>query len=205
MSPVISCDLRSSFGAVRNQGSRPTCVAFAVSDAHAAARGTFAALSVEHVYFHAVRRTPGGNPQNGVSLGKMLDAVRIDGQAGERGWPYLVSLPSDLTKWAPPATATPVFRRDSITVGASINMIVSQLDSGIPPVLTFMISLAFCEAEKGIVEPRSLDADVGWHAVIAVGHAQTGGKLWLLVRNSWGEAWGNGGYAWSIQIIWHRA
>jgi C1A family cysteine protease len=196
MSPVISCDLRPSFGATRNQGSRPTCVAFAVSDAHAAARGDSAPLSVEHIYFHAVQRTPGGHPQDGVSLANILDALRMDGQAAESGWPYLDSIPNDLGQWLPPATATPLFKRESTTANADIDMIVTQLDSGVPPVVTFMASLAFCEADTGFVEPRTSDADVGWHAVIVVGHAQKGGRRLLLVRNSWGETWGIDGYAW---------
>lgn len=196
MSVTVSCDLRASFGGIRNQGSRPTCVAFAVSDAHAAARGSVAPLSVEHLYHHAVRRTAGGHPDHGVSLGRMLEALRYDGQSVESGWPYIAQLPTDLSLWVPPATATPVFKRDSATRGAAINTIIEQLDIGIPVVVTFLVSEAFCRAEGGVIESHSSDADVDWHAVIAVGHAQARAKRLLLVRNSWGEAWGLGGYAW---------
>ena len=130
MSLVISCDLRPAFGPVRDQGSRPTCVAFAVSDTHAVARGAFAALSVEHLYYYAVQRTPGAHPNDGVSLPTILEALRLDGQAAEAGWPYLNSLPVDLTSWSPPATATPVFKRDSMAVALVIDAIMKQLDTG---------------------------------------------------------------------------
>ena len=83
MSPVILCDLRRSFGAIRNQGSRPTCVAFAVTDAHAVTRDDLTELSVEHLYYHAVQRTPSGHPKDGVSLPKILEALLFDGQAAE--------------------------------------------------------------------------------------------------------------------------
>jgi C1A family cysteine protease len=63
-------------------------------------------------------------------------------------------------------------------------------------VITFKVSLAFCSAETGTVRPSTSDTDIGWHAVIAVGHGQNGGKRLLLVRNSWGETWGHEGYAW---------
>lgn len=196
MSIVASCDLRTFFGDVRNQGTRPTCVAFAISDAHAAARGKLAPLSVEHLYYHALRRTPGGHPNDGVTLDCILEALRHDGQSPESGWPYLAQLPTDLSLWAPPATATPVFTRDSVTSGAVVDAIFKHLDEGVPVVVTFLVSEAFCRAENGVVEPQNSDPNVGWHAVIVVGHAKADIKRFLLVRNSWGESWGCGGYAW---------
>lgn len=196
MSLLVSADLRPSFGAIRNQGSRPTCVAFATSDAHAVARGPFAALSVEHLYYHAVRRTPGGDPGNGVTLNKILEALRGDGQSLEEGWLYLNLLPADLTSWAPPATATPVFKRQSSSEAAAVDTIIAHLDNGNPVIVTIKISVAFCSAHAGLVESAPSDSDVGWHAVIAVGYGQKNGRRLLLVRNSWGQSWGLEGYAW---------
>ena len=196
MSLSVLFDLRPSFGPVRNQGARPTCLAFAVSDAHAAARGSIEALSAEHLYFHAVQRTPGGHPRDGVTLRTILDALRLDGQSAETGWPYLDSLPADLKLWLPPATAQPVFKRESVTGPSGIDLILGYLASGMPTVITLMISVAFCQPEGGIVTARPADPDLAWHAVIAVGEAKDSDRRLLLIRNSWGEAWGIGGYAW---------
>ena len=80
MSISIGRDLRSRFGAIRDQGSRPTCLAFAVSDAHAVARGPFDPLSVEQLYYHAVQRTPGGDPAAGVNLPAILAAYGMTGR-----------------------------------------------------------------------------------------------------------------------------
>jgi C1A family cysteine protease len=193
VSLIVSCDLRSSFGNIRDQGARPTCVAFAVSDAHASARGVSELLSVEHLYFHAVVRTSGGHPNEGVSLTKTLEALRLDGQSVETGWPYLDALPADLTSWVAPSTAVPVFKRDRATRVASI---LAALDAGQPVVVTFMVSMAFCMAPAGIVHPVTSDTDIDWHAVVAVGHGRIGTKPFILVRNSWGESWGDGGYGW---------
>ncbi len=38
MTPVVQQDLRFRFGTARDQGARPTCLAFAASDTHAALR-----------------------------------------------------------------------------------------------------------------------------------------------------------------------
>lgn len=34
------------------------------------------------------------------------------------------------------------------------------------------------------------------HAVIAVGHGDVRGQRAVLIRNSWGDGWGAGGYGW---------
>jgi len=193
VSLIVSCDLRKSFGDIRDQGTRPTCVAFAVSDAHAVARGPYEALSVEQLYFHAVRRTSGGHPNDGVSLTAALEALRHDGQSVEGGWPYLDALPPDLATWIPPETAAPVFKRDGAATVASL---LDELDAGYPAIITFMVSMAFCTASAGIVHSVPSDTDVGWHAVVAVGHGRMDGRQFVLVRNSWGQSWGNAGYGW---------
>src|SRR4051812_37077844 len=106
-----SCDLRSAFGPARNQGDRPTCLAFAMSDAHSAVRGDLKFMSPEHLYFHAVKRSAGCHPDDGVALQEACEALKQDGQSIEAGWPYLGAIPSNPALWVPPATAAPVFRR----------------------------------------------------------------------------------------------
>jgi C1A family cysteine protease len=34
------------------------------------------------------------------------------------------------------------------------------------------------------------------HAVVAVGHGTTSDQTAILIRNSWGAEWGEGGHAW---------
>jgi hypothetical protein len=47
---TVQKDLRSELGAARNQGPRPTCLAFAASDAHAALRPGWSPLSCEFAF-----------------------------------------------------------------------------------------------------------------------------------------------------------
>lgn len=115
----IQHDLRSTLGPVRDQGQRPTCLAFAASDAHAQARGKRVALSCEFAFYHAQRRS-GRTATQGATLPHMLNALREDGQPVEAGWPYLVSLPLDLAEWRPPAGATPLFGRRASAIPVSV-------------------------------------------------------------------------------------
>jgi hypothetical protein len=194
---VLRCDLRVAFGPARNQGDRPTCVAFALSDAHSAARGTLTTMSPEHLYFHAVQRTSGGHPDDGVPLVPACDALKFDGQAAETGWPYLNALPLDLTLWKPPPSAVPLFLHGSEAASENIAEVTSRLDAGQPVVLILLLGERFYEPLDGIVSLGPDDADVGYHAVIAVGHGQSAaGEECILIRNSWGVDWAFDGHAW---------
>src|SRR5437762_10699789 len=106
-SPTIKTDLRRLFGPVRDQGQRPTCLAFAASDAHAALRGAWSPLSCEYIFFRAQQRS-NRKPTEGATLPSILEALRDDGQPHEAGWEYLVQLPADLTQWRPPADVAPL-------------------------------------------------------------------------------------------------
>ncbi len=194
---TICSDLRAAFGAARHQGDRPTCLVFALSDAHSAARGAREVLSAEHLYYHAVKRTVGGHPAKGVALPQACDALKLDGQSLESGWPYLSALPSDLAHWTPPTTAAPLFRRGTQLTKAKIPEIISRLDAGQPVVVTFLMGARFYVPFEGRVEPGPNDADIAYHAVVAVGHGKSAANEdYLLIRNSWGEDWALEGYAW---------
>src|SRR5574337_269695 len=107
----ISVDLRSKFGPARNQGSRPTCIAFATSDLHAASRSAkFIALSTEFLFYHSVQRSPMKNPAKGVSLSAIGTTLKQEGQPIETDWPYLSVLPNPLSAWKPPSGLT-VFKQ----------------------------------------------------------------------------------------------
>jgi hypothetical protein len=193
----IRCDLRSAFEETRDQGDRPTCLAFALSDAHCAARGVVEALSVEHLYYHAVKRTPGGHPEKGVALPAAQEALRLDGQSAETGWPYLAAVPSDLAQWKPPSGATPLFRRELQHTPPKVSDIVARLDTGQPVVLILMLGERFYNPIDGLVAVGPNDADTDYHAIVAVGHGDdSSGEVCILVRNSWGQGWALEGYGW---------
>jgi C1A family cysteine protease len=193
----VTCDLRGEFGQVRDQGSRPTCLAFATSDAHAGLRKPWEPLSAEFIFYHAQRR--GGRAfDTGASLPDMLTALREDGQPLEGAWPYLTTLPAKLADYGPPSNVT-VFRRAGDHVAGDIAEIVASLDAGQPVLVLLMLSNSFyMPDETGLVmaAPGEAPDPLRRHAVIAVGHGTRGGEPIILVRNSWGEGWGLKGHAW---------
>lgn len=195
MSVTIEKDLRSAFGIARDQDPRPTCMAFAASDAHAGARSGWDPLSVEWAYYHALKRE-GGVPHRGVLMGTMLDTLRSDGQPAEKKWPYIDQLFTDLTGWQPPA-ADPIFKRDSTQLNAVVADIIDELDADRPVLFTMSVSRSFFTPDSdGVVaaveplEPKRV------HALVAVGHGRRRADRFILIRNSWGVSWGMAGHAW---------
>jgi hypothetical protein len=195
---IVGTDLRPMFGTARDQGQRPTCLAFAASDAHAALRPDWTPLSCEFAFYHAQRRSS-SSPMQGATLGSMLDALRHDGQPAEAGWPYLTNLPSDHADWLPPANVSPIFRRGGAAASDVLATVVGKLDQQDPVILLTTLSRSFfAPTIDGIVDPSQGEAPdpALRHAIIAVGHGTINGSTAILIRNSWGPAWGISGHAW---------
>ncbi|MEY9538077.1 hypothetical protein ABIE85_001137 [Bradyrhizobium diazoefficiens] len=188
-------DLRGSFGAARDQNPRPTCLAFAASDTHAALRPGWTPLSAEWAYYHAVKRD-GGLPQDGSTLASMLATIKHDGQPAESEWPYIQTAAINISSWLPTASPSALFFRDHAACGATLTDVVDQLDSGVPVLITMTLSDAFYMPDTGVVDRVEAIDSTRRHAVVAVGYGERAGKMVILVRNSWGEGWGLEGYAW---------
>jgi hypothetical protein len=198
MSVMVTVDLRPQFGPARDQGKRPTCLAFATSDVHAALRGAWQALSTEFAFYHAQQRG-GRMPSEGTTLPSMLQAIREDGQPAETAWPYLIDTPADLSLWLPPSGASPVFRRAGRGTNGNVNAIITELDQSKPVIVLMRLSASFFRASAdGIIdEAPGEKPDLHLrHAVIALGHGTRGSDRVVLVRNSWGPRWGLQGCAW---------
>jgi C1A family cysteine protease len=194
----IVVDLRNRFDAARDQNPRPTCMAFAASDAHSFARGSLDPLSVEYAFFFAVQRTNERDPSKGVPFSVMSQAISVDGQPPETSWPYQ-NKPVVPTSWKPPTNIGDVHRRNSRPLSSSgIDSICNELDSGKPVIVVMDVSLSFFRVtpQTDVLLAPATEPRINTHAVIAVGYGNNGSARCILIRNSWGKKWFHAGYGW---------
>lgn len=194
---IVRRDLRGRFGPARDQGGRETCLAFALSDAHAVARGVpWSPLSCEYLFYHAKQRDK-TSPHMGTTIPAIRAALEHDGQPVEAGWPYLPALPADLMEWKPPTKVGTLFFRTSKQDGNAFGQVWDAVEADNPTLIAMTFSATFLMPDKGGVVDADEPEDPNLrHAVLAVATGKRGKQRLLLVRNSWGATWGLSGYAW---------
>ena len=154
----------------------------------------------------------------GAYLRTTLQALALFGVPPEEYWPYDVSKfdvePSAfLYSFAGNYKALSYYRLDpsGTTPTALLARIKSNLAAGLPAFFGFTVYNSYVQASaanKGAIPfPVATDRVVGGHAVVAAGYddnvkiknSNAGGATTtgaLLIRNSWGTGWGDGGYGW---------
>lgn len=206
MSVAVSVDLRDNFGPVRDQGARPTCLAFAASDAHAGLREGWDPLSCEYVFYHAQQRS-GRPPTKGAFLGDMLATLASEGQPEEQGWPYLPVLPTDLSLYRPPTVVGALYGREGEQPRQDLDLIRGALNQERPAiVLSTLTRRFFRPPSDGVVVHDDGDQvfPAPRHAVVAVGYGDHFGQPVILIRNSWGAKWGMAGHIWLAEDYLRR-
>jgi hypothetical protein len=115
------------------------------------------------------------------------------------GWPYLPATPNDAASWAPPAAVGALFGRDGEKMAESVHDVIRELDAGRPVIILLTLSASFYRpGPGGLIHPApgEVREPQRRHAVIAVGHGDVDAHRAILVRNSWGERWADGGHGW---------
>lgn len=190
---TVQIDLRSAWNAVRDQGSRSSCLACATSDAHAQSHSLDRQLSVEFLFFHAGQLMPGKNVAAGLTFAVVDAALQAEGQPDDAEWPYAMTQPDP---WIPPTVSQRWYGSLQSDAG-DIRAITRSLESGQPVVLGLRLTAEFLALNTPPYIIPAAGRGFGGHAVLAVGlaHHVNHGSL-LLVRNSWGAKWAEGGYGW---------
>ncbi len=191
-------DLSSKIGAARDQGLRPTCLAFAATGAHEILHGRTGPLCPEWLYYHAVQRA-GDPPDAGSRLKPTAQSLKDDGQPEECDWPYCATI--DPAKWHPPGQPTWLAHADGDKERFDFEALLNDLVNGVPTVLAMRIDNTFntwtvddgCALLEHAPPPYS---DASTHAVLAVGYGEHEATAYLKIRNSWDVDWGVDGHAW---------
>lgn len=197
MTILARVDLRGGLGAARDQGQRPTCLAFALSDLNRQANRLPAPLSAEFLYREAATRTFGWRPGDGLHLQIAINAAIAPGQPFERLCPYMPLEPTLPLALNPPCS--PMFAHSFSHHAPRVADIVADLDMGKPVGLVLRLTPDFF-----VVDANPAQVPFSWgtiempHAVVAVGYGDDTAtqELHVLIRNSWGSSWGDAGHAW---------
>lgn len=193
---VIEAEYSNRLGAARYQGLRPTCMAFAVSDLNALLNSTDH-LSVDFLCHHAANLAHDWQPTDGFSTDDVLTAARGPGQPSEASYPY-DETGMDRPRTVPPTDLAPLFTAVPSTRDLDVEEIIQQVRAGQAVGIVLAVTESLYYPTSGIVHFEHEVIPDLYHALICVGigtHA-TSGELHMLLRNSWGAAWGLSGHAW---------
>ena len=190
---VPEIDLRSSIGPVRDQGPRPTCMAFTGTCLRESELDVSDVLSPQWLY-HFGNKHSGG--LGGMTVGGLAEALGSDGNVPERQCPYQTT--QDLN-WSPPAGLSGGFRARLSASSADFDIATNTIRNHRTVGLALYPDDSFFYSRLNsnglLVQPSNRPRPGGGHAVTVVGLAKWEGDTILLLRNSWGDGWGHLGYA----------
>lgn len=195
-------DLSARLGVARDQGRRPTCLAFAGADLNAEANG-IGHLSVEYLCHHAAKLAGNWCPGRGFGLDDVLGAIRSPGQPLESVYPYQPD-GHDTPLAEPGAAMELICSPTAHYLDLKVPDVVELIAAGKPVGLVVQVSQSLMGPVDGVIAFDPLVLPDQFHALIGVGLGvdEDSGEKYVLIRNSWGESWGNAGHAWlSIALL----
>lgn len=214
-----SVDLRTWCTVIEDQGNLGSCTAHAgvglVEYFEKKAFGRH--IDASRLFLYKVtRKLLKSVGDTGAYLRTTMSALVLFGVPPEEYWPYVVASydvePSSfLYAFAQNYQAIQYYRLDpqGIAGDALLNTIKTYLAGGLPSMFGFTVYSSISQAATTgkIPYPTRGERILGGHAIDAVGYddnvkikntlsggVETTGAL--LIRNSWGTGWGDGGYGW---------
>lgn len=195
---LATVDLRPLLGPVRNQGPlRGTCLAFAITATHDHAASVAPdSLSVETLYWAAKQYD--GIAAAGTTFEAASTGLATNGQPHEHVWAY-DPLRDDLSPayQPPPEAVDPAncYRAKLTELDAEGATIRAALGAGFPVAIGIPTWPGLRRPNGSYLRnPTTAELDGCHHAVVIVGYQPATAEI--LLRNSWGTSWGDGGHAW---------
>ncbi|CAF3721088.1 unnamed protein product [Adineta steineri] len=196
-------DLRNDMTSVENQSSIGSCSANALAGAYEyltkKKHGEQIDVSRLFIYYNgrAKENSSGSVTDSGCSMTSAIEALEEFGTCVESIWPYDVSRVNTRPNNQAYQEAKPHTISEALQVKVDLYEMKSCLAQGFPFVFGLRLFTSFDKAATGGVVPmpsssdRSRQSD-GSHALVAVGYSDQSQSF--IVRNSWGEDWGDRGY-----------
>lgn len=204
-------DNREHCSPVENQGNLGSCTAHSgvglVEYMERVASGRH--VDASHLFLYKVtRKLLGWTGDTGAFLRTTMQALALFGVPPQEWWPYDVDTYDEepdafLYAYASNFQSLQYVRLDP--AGSSSKDILEAVKSAISKNYAAMFGFTVYTSldwEADIPYPNPKDKVDGGHAVMAVGYDDgrvnrgTNNKGALLIRNSWGEDWGEKGYGW---------
>ena len=219
-SPPVSVDLREWCSPVEDQGMLGSCTAHAgVGIIEYYERKSFGRhIDASRLFLYKVTRNlMKMKGDTGAYLRTTMGAMVLFGVPPEEYWPYMDD-EKDFDKepssfcyaFAQSYQTLKYFTHDPPGTKSEeiLRKIKAYLIKGHPAMFGFTVYNSIEQADKtgGIPFPSSKERIEGGHAIVAIGYddkmkiknkyggVETNGAL--LIRNSWGKGWGEGGYGW---------
>ncbi|MGN2253198.1 C1 family peptidase [Frateuria sp. GZRe12] len=182
------------FGRARDQGDRPTCLAFAVSDINRHYAPAPGFLSPEYLYRAALLD---GNRYGGqgLSLESGLCSA-ASGQPEESYAPYQTNEPTSPIALPTLLPGTILYRSALSPWPLDFTTLVTALHARQPVGLGLRLTRSFYTPQDDVIAYEAETLPYSGHAVIAVGLGERAGTHYVRIRNSWGLDWGDNGHAW---------
>ena len=195
-------DLRAAAGPIGDQGSRGTCVAFALTAVHMAAIAETFELSEEYLFWAAKKRD--GWLGDGTTYRAALSGLSEDGQCTAALWPYHDGRSHVSANYSPPADAVQDAQNrtgDGDREFFTVSDVRASLEAGVLIAVGIPVwdEFATTNGTDVLQLPSAIATSPLEHAVVIVGHDAD--RSALLVRNSWGTGWADEGHAWVDDAI----
>lgn len=193
-------DLRANFSRIKNQGSQGSCTAFTMCSIYEyilkANKALNSDLSEAFLYYNARKKAGNENEDSGSSFFNAIGSLIESGICMETLFPYNESVYNQQPSPAAYEDALNRLVKVAMNVRVSLDDIRSALADGYPVAISLKLYDSFSVDKTGFVsrpsESEIQSGKYGNHAMVICGFSDD--KKIFIVRNSWGDHFGDNGY-----------